>query len=156
MNTTPTYVRSEQSAQTIEEAGGPFEVEAALLSDVGCHPEINEDCIRYFKPGDGNMFQERRVLAVVANRPLYEISMSESALHGMGTTCWVLHDLMTEEEIKLAVASVSPHEACYRLVALAKERGGYDNISMGILVVRGAAKTVKPVPVTLERPAEIL
>ena len=155
MNTTPVYVRSEQSAQTIEEAGGPFQVEAALLSDVGCHPEINEDCIGYFKLDDGNMFQEKGVLAVVANRPLYEISMSESALHGMGTTCWVLHDLVTEEEIKLAVASVSPHEACYRLVALAKERGGYDNISMGILVVRGAAKTVKPVPVTLERPAEI-
>jgi protein phosphatase len=44
-----------------------------------------------------------------------------------------LSDLVNEQEIKQAVVSAFPEEACLNLIALAKQRGGHDNITVGIL-----------------------
>ncbi|MFQ5571974.1 MAG: Stp1/IreP family PP2C-type Ser/Thr phosphatase [Rhodothermales bacterium] len=44
-----------------------------------------------------------------------------------------LSDLVEDDEIKQAVLAADPHGAGQHLIALAKERGGYDNISVGIL-----------------------
>ena len=46
-----------------------------------------------------------------------------------------LHNLVTAEEIRIAVSSASPFAVCSQLVEMAKSRGGYDNISVGILNV---------------------
>jgi protein phosphatase len=46
-----------------------------------------------------------------------------------------LSDLVNEQEMKQIVVSVSPEEACLNLIALAKQRGGHDNITVGILGV---------------------
>lgn len=50
-----------------------------------------------------------------------------------------LHDLVEDAEIMAAVMNHPPDSACERLVALARERGGHDNISVGILHVRSHA-----------------
>ena len=49
-----------------------------------------------------------------------------------------LYDLVEDEEIKQLVISADPHTGCERLIALAKERGGHDNITVGIVSVRPA------------------
>lgn len=48
-----------------------------------------------------------------------------------------LYDMVEDEEIKQVVLSLQdPHAACENLIALAKERGGYDNITVGIINIR--------------------
>lgn len=44
-----------------------------------------------------------------------------------------LYDLVEDEEIKQAVESYEPGAACAKLISLAKERGGHDNITVGIV-----------------------
>jgi PPM family protein phosphatase len=46
-----------------------------------------------------------------------------------------LSDLVNEQEMKQAVISAPPEDACLNLIALAKHRGGHDNITVGILGV---------------------
>ena len=67
-----------------------------------------------------------------------------------------LYDLVEDEEIKRIVESEEPRSACASLIALAKERGGHDNISVGIvsLLPEGESQT-KPVPQTREVEAGI-
>ncbi len=50
-----------------------------------------------------------------------------------------LYDLVSDEEIKEVVISETPSAAGERLVALAKERGGYDNITVAVLWLKPAA-----------------
>ena len=47
-----------------------------------------------------------------------------------------LHGVVSTEEIGTLVAAQSPYDACRSLVAIAKERGGLDNITVQILRVR--------------------
>ena len=51
-----------------------------------------------------------------------------------------LYDLVEDKEINEAVRDSFPQDACSRLVALAKERGGYDNITVGIVNVVSSRK----------------
>lgn len=44
-----------------------------------------------------------------------------------------LYDLIEDQEIKQIVLSDEPRAACERLIALAKQRGGHDNITVGLL-----------------------
>lgn len=46
-----------------------------------------------------------------------------------------LYDLVTDEEIRQVVCEREPHPASERLTAMAKERGGYDNITVGVIKV---------------------
>jgi PPM family protein phosphatase len=46
-----------------------------------------------------------------------------------------LHDLVDDEEIRDAVALEAPAESCGHLVALARERGGHDNITVAVVHV---------------------
>jgi protein phosphatase len=49
-----------------------------------------------------------------------------------------LYDLVEDEEIKQAVLSAELQTACRNLIALAKERGGHDNITVGLLRLAAA------------------
>ncbi len=51
-----------------------------------------------------------------------------------------LYDLVSDEEISQTVSHNSPHSACEQLIALARERGGYDNITAGIVKLSRADK----------------
>jgi len=56
-----------------------------------------------------------------------------------------LHDMVEDAEIReIVAASADPHDACDRLVAKARERGGHDNITVGIAAVvpKGTTGTV--------------
>ncbi len=47
-----------------------------------------------------------------------------------------LYDLVEDEEIKRIVMLSAPQTACESLIALAKERGGHDNITVGIVSLK--------------------
>lgn len=67
-----------------------------------------------------------------------------------------LYDMVEDDEIKGIVESQEPRSACERLIALAKERGGHDNISVGIVSLLPAGESqTKPVPQTREVEAGI-
>jgi len=55
-----------------------------------------------------------------------------------------LYSLVTEEEMAAAVTSRSPQESCVHLVELAKERGGFDNITLAILPLGGQLHEEEP------------
>lgn len=52
-----------------------------------------------------------------------------------------LYSLVTDDEIRSVVMSLPAEEACENLVRLAKERGGYDNITVMIIPLAGSLKT---------------
>jgi protein phosphatase len=67
-----------------------------------------------------------------------------------------LYDLIEDEEIKRVVESTEPRSACESLIALAKERGGHDNISVGIVSLLPVGESQqKPVRQTREVEAGI-
>jgi protein phosphatase len=249
-----------------------YTVEAHMRTDVGCHREENEDCIRYAKPGDLELLARKGVLAIVAdemgghaagevaselavdvisrlyyqdegepdialkgaleeaNRIIYETALKDEHLQGMGTTCTALvlmngmayvahvgdsrlyllrngglflmtedhtivmqmvkaglmtaeesrshpaknvivralgtrpttevamgkepfpiregdlfilcsdglYDMVEETEMKEILLSLPMSVGGERLIALARERGGYDNITLGLLRVKPA------------------
>jgi protein phosphatase len=55
-----------------------------------------------------------------------------------------LYSLVGLEEIAEAVSSLSPQESCIKLVDLAKERGGYDNITLAVLPLGGQLREESP------------
>lgn len=46
-----------------------------------------------------------------------------------------LYDLVTDDQIREAMVAAAPQDACNRLVAMAREHGGFDNISVAILAM---------------------
>ena len=252
------------------EPPGRYEVQASLLTDVGCHREVNEDCGRFIQPGDSELLERKGLLLIVAdgmgghsagevasnlavnwisrayyddprepqaalngafqeaNRSIFETAQGDENLRGMGTTCTALvlqngsaiaahvgdsrlylvrnqaiylmtedhsavmemvkrglisleaarhhpdkniilralgsqpevevstweqpfpvregdafllcsdglYDLVEDDEIRQTVLSSSPHSACEKLIAMAKDRGGHDNITVGIVSLR--------------------
>ena len=52
-----------------------------------------------------------------------------------------LYSLVSDSEIAEVVNSMSPRESCVELVEMAKERGGFDNITVAIMPVNGQVKT---------------
>jgi serine/threonine protein phosphatase PrpC len=268
---------------SIEGTKAKYNIEACLLSDVGCQRERNEDRILFFKLNDPVLLERKGSIAVVAdgigghmagevasglaieviqrtyyedtkdtalalkrafetaNQEIYEASSNDQAYRGMGTTCtalvlknglaycahigdsrlylirggeiflmtedhtvvmdlvrsgilsaeeahhhpdkniisralgtnsnvevsiWTepfpvqesdifilcsdgLHDLVENDEIKQIATSEDLHTACEGLIALAKERGGYDNISIGLFRIKAASSSVnKAIPKT--------
>ncbi len=62
-----------------------------------------------------------------------------------------LYDLMEDNEIRdLVLHSVDHHEACEALVARARARGGYDNITVGIVKIGGGYSAPRAVRETRE------
>jgi serine/threonine protein phosphatase PrpC len=51
--------------------------------------------------------------------------------------------LVDDEEMLAATAQNSPREACRKLVDLAKQRGGHDNITIQIIRIEATAATTK-------------
>lgn len=49
-----------------------------------------------------------------------------------------LYDLVDDNEIKAGVAERDPLSACETLVGLARERGGHDNITVGVIALESA------------------
>ena len=67
-----------------------------------------------------------------------------------------LYDLVEDDEIRRLAISADPRPACESLIALAKERGGHDNITVAIVRVRGESQAVsKPLPMTREMEAAL-
>jgi len=65
-----------------------------------------------------------------------------------------LYDLVEDEEIKRIVMLSAPQTACESLIALAKERGGHDNITVGVVSLKPEGEAdPKSVPET--RQAEV-
>jgi len=54
-----------------------------------------------------------------------------------------LHDLVNDCEMRDAIVGGDPHSACENLIALARQRGGYDNISVAVLSVAATAQASK-------------
>jgi protein phosphatase len=46
-----------------------------------------------------------------------------------------LHGLVTDQELLATAAALDPAEGCKELVRMAKERGGFDNITLQILKI---------------------
>jgi protein phosphatase len=46
-----------------------------------------------------------------------------------------LYDLVTDDDIRVVAGGYAPQEACDRLVVMARERGGFDNISVAVLAM---------------------
>ena len=65
-----------------------------------------------------------------------------------------LYDLVEDEEIKRIVMLSAPQTACESLIALAKERGGHDNITVGIVSLKPEGEA-DPRPVPETRQAEV-
>jgi len=60
-----------------------------------------------------------------------------------------LYDLVEDEEIKRIVMLSAPQTACESLIALAKERGGHDNITVGVVSLKPEGEAdPRPVPET--------
>jgi serine/threonine protein phosphatase PrpC len=260
-----------------------YDVEVHMLTDIGCHRDVNEDCIQYVKPGDIELVATKGMLGIVAdgmgghaagevaselavdavsrlyyqdegeptialkksleeaNRIIYETALKDEHLQGMGTTCTALvlkngmayvahvgdsrlyllrngslflmtedhtivmqmvkaglltaeesrshpaknvivralgtrptievamgkdpiqiregdlfilcsdglYDMVEETEMKEILLSLPIPVGCERLIALARERGGYDNITVGLLRVKPAgSQTAQNAPDT--------
>jgi serine/threonine protein phosphatase PrpC len=54
-----------------------------------------------------------------------------------------LHGLVDDQEMLAATAQNSPRDACRKLVELAKERGGPDNITIQLVRIEAAPATAK-------------
>ncbi|MCI5065439.1 Stp1/IreP family PP2C-type Ser/Thr phosphatase [bacterium] len=55
-----------------------------------------------------------------------------------------LYSMVDEDEIARVVSSVSPSKACVQLVELAKDRGGYDNITLVVIPLAGTLHEEPP------------
>jgi len=101
------------------------------------------------------------ILRAMGSHPEVEVTTWQEPFPVRTGDCFLLcsdglYDLIEDEEIKRVVESQEPRSACESLIALAKERGGHDNISVGIvsLVPAGESQT-RPVPQTREVEAGI-
>lgn len=55
-----------------------------------------------------------------------------------------LYSLVPDIEIGSVVSSLPAEEACHRLVELARQRGGYDNITVAVIPVPGTLRPAQP------------
>jgi len=55
-----------------------------------------------------------------------------------------LYSLVPDIELGHIASTMAPEEACEKLVKLARERGGYDNITVSIIPFPGLLKTTQP------------
>jgi protein phosphatase len=82
------------------------------------------------------------ILRALGSRATVDVATWEHPLPVRAGDCFILcsdglHDAVTDEEIRLATQSGEAAPACESLVAMARERGGYDNITVAIARVDG-------------------
>ncbi len=102
--------------------------------------------------------QKNIILRALGTRPDIALSTSQNPLPVELGDYFILcsdglYDLVDDSEIQEMVMANAPHAACNQLIALAKQRGGYDNISVGILAIQTVDKAVKKTPDTRESQA---
>jgi protein phosphatase len=98
------------------------------------------------------------ILRALGTSPEVEVSALEPFAVGVGDRYLLcsdgLHDLVLEDEIaSLLGGSEDVHAAGERLIAMAKERGGHDNITVGIIAIMPegtAAAEAEDAPTTRE------
>jgi PPM family protein phosphatase len=96
------------------------------------------------------------ILRAMGSHPEVEVTTWQEPFPVKAGDCFLLcsdglYDLIEDEEIKRIVESQEPRSACESLIALAKERGGHDNISVGIVSLLPVGESqAKPVPQTRE------
>jgi PPM family protein phosphatase len=101
------------------------------------------------------------ILRAMGSHPEVEVTTWQEPFPVRAGDCFLLcsdglYDLIEDEEIKRVVESQEPRSACESLIALAKERGGHDNISVGIVSLLPVGESqAKPVPQTREVEAGI-
>lgn len=91
------------------------------------------------------------ILRALGTTPQIEVSVWEKPLPVRTEDQFILcsdglYDLVEDAELKQVLADTGdPYGACERLIALARERGGHDNITVGIICVKpaGYAETRK-------------
>jgi len=81
------------------------------------------------------------ILRALGSHPEVEVSVWDEAFPVREGDTFLLcsdglYDLVEDEEIRQAVVACDPGSACESLIALAKERGGHDNITVGIISLR--------------------
>jgi protein phosphatase len=78
------------------------------------------------------------ILRALGSHPEVEVTIWESPLPVRNGDRFLLcsdglYDLVEDEEIKKIAMTSSPNAACQNLIALAKQRGGHDNITVAIV-----------------------
>jgi serine/threonine protein phosphatase PrpC len=78
------------------------------------------------------------LLRALGPSPQVEVAVWEQAMPVRDGDAFILcsdglHDLVGDNEISAAAITLPSRDACAHLIGLARERGGYDNISVGIL-----------------------
>lgn len=78
------------------------------------------------------------ILRALGTQPEVRVAMWKTPFPVRDHDCFVLcsdglYDLVSDEEIRQTVMTSEPRAACEKLIALARERGGYDNITAGII-----------------------
>lgn len=66
-----------------------------------------------------------------------------------------LYDLVSDEEMRDAVLASDAERACAELVELAKQRGGHDNITVGVVSVAAVDHTARGVPAWVRDTREV-
>ena len=96
------------------------------------------------------------ILRALGSRPEIELMTWREPLPAQEGDSFVLcsdglYDLVEDEEIKQAVLTQEPPAACASLIAMAKERGGHDNITVAVVSLKPAAvEAGRPVRETRE------
>ncbi len=86
------------------------------------------------------------ILRALGTQPAVSVSTWQAAFPVRDQDCFVLcsdglYDLLSDEEIRETVTSSEPQTACDQLIALARQRGGYDNITAVVIRLQACAET---------------
>ncbi|MEE9412928.1 MAG: Stp1/IreP family PP2C-type Ser/Thr phosphatase [Methylococcales bacterium] len=82
-----------------------------------------------------------------------EVAISTNVLYAQSGDRFVLssdglHDLVDDEEILQATRRSDIHQTCHQLITQARDRGGYDNISVGIVAINPVGEKSARAPQT--------
>lgn len=99
---------------------------------------------------DARHHEDRNVITrALGLHATVDVSVSSTAMPVQAGDRFVLcsdglYDLVDDHEIADAVGHAAPHEAAAQLIDLANARGGYDNITVGVVRIDARASTTRP------------
>lgn len=128
-----TYVQDLVERGELKEEEALSHPQAHILTRcLGAEPGIEVDLIQYWlTPSRSDVSSARGDMLLLCSDGLYS--------------------LVEDGEIASLVASHSPADACEQLIALAKERGGFDNITIAIIPLDGELSFEPPAGYSSER-----